>query len=93
MSMLLYVLFGSYRLLGRRLGRPGAILCLAGTLIVAVTCIIATRRAILPVSAFAALGLVTLWGPALRSGPLSDRWRVVFAVVVVLSLLWFALGR
>lgn len=93
MSMLWYVLYGSYRLLARRIGRPGASLAIAGASIVAIACVLATRRAILPVTAFAALGVVWLWGPALRSGPLSRRWSVVALAIVALSLVWFVIGR
>ncbi len=93
MTVIWQAIYGSYRLLARRVGRGAAFVGIFVPVTLAIAWFMVSRRAIVPIIALALLGFSWLWAPAFGPGSFARWLTVACAVVAALALVQYAAGR
>jgi hypothetical protein len=93
MIVIWQAIYGSYRLLARRVGRPGAFVGILVPILLAIAWFLVSHRAIVPIIALILLGFSWLWAPAFGPGSFSRWLTLACAVVAVLALVQYAAGH
>ena len=93
MIVLWQALYGSYRLLARRIGRFAASAAIITVLVLFSLWLIVSPRAIFPVIALLLLGYMWLWAPAYRLGAWSRWITLITACLAAFALGLYVLGR